>query len=171
MDIKQLQIGEEVSVLEIDPTQFEVIRFGKTAGYCVSMMQELIEHESEYHTFTPMHQFATMEQTARKIYRKAKWGLIATHGDVPAGLLLVSEKDPTHISSLVVTSSLRGRGVGQEMIRRLRYRLPDEAFTVDVHCRNTKALEFYWKIGFKLKPCPSSEGSIFNGMIPPLNDC
>jgi len=170
MDIKQLSIGKDISVLEIDPSQFEVTRPDKTAGYCVSMMQELIEHESAYHTFTPMHQFATMEQTARKIYRKAKWGLIATHCDTPVGLLLVSEKDPTHISSLVVTGALRGCGVGQELINRLRHRLPDEAFTVSVHRGNTKALEFYQKIGFGFLPC-STDGVILNGLILPLQDC
>jgi len=166
MELSNFQIGNDLSIQEIAPSQFDIPRPGRSSGHCVGLVLQLIQFELGFQPHQLLHQFAVLESNAKRLFRSSSFGLLAKYYAEPVGLLLVKECNPLHIDSFVVLDTVRGRGVGRELITRFRHRHAEDPVTVSVHKHNVGAIGFYKKLGFELVTHPTDE-KLFLGTIQP----
>jgi ribosomal protein S18 acetylase RimI-like enzyme len=88
--------------------------------------------------------------------RPRKWelSLLASDPDEPVGYAIVSAPAPDnhHLHHIAVAPDTRGRGIGEQLMGALMSRAQSEScfLTLKVHAVNTRAIDFYCRLGFQI---------------------
>lgn len=115
----------------------------------VKLFADLIIFEASVTTTKVPEDPLTMAETIEEVLIMVERCIIGYINERPVALMLIDKGAPYTIAALYVVDEARSKGVGELLIGCLQSRYPTQELSVDCYARNTRALNFYHRLGFR----------------------
>jgi ribosomal protein S18 acetylase RimI-like enzyme len=95
-----------------------------------------------------------MAETMEEILLMVERCMLGYINERPVAMMMIDKGSPYAIAALYVADEARGKGVGELLVGCLQSRYPTQQLSVDCYAGNTRALNFYRRLGFEFTQGP-----------------
>jgi len=117
--------------------------------HVVKLFADLIRFEATVTTTNVPEDPFTMNETIEEVLFMVERCILGYINERPVAMMLIDRGSPYTIAALYVVEEARSKGVGELLIGCLQSRYPTQQLSVDCYARNTRALNFYNRLGFR----------------------